>query len=98
MKSVPLVKIEKFPPVEKSPEDGLYRYLLLPGEEHSDQKERDTDRIWSKETYRLSKILEQAGNRAMYYLKDGPDRAFVKQEPMKILEDTQIPPDYVLKW
>lgn len=89
MKFVPLVKIEKFPPEEKLPEDGLYCYLLLPGEEH---------RIWSKETYRLSKILEQAGNCAMYYLKDGPDRAFVKEEPMKILEDTQIPPDYVLKW
>ena len=34
---VPLVKQEAYPPEEVLPEDGLYRYLLQPGEEHDDQ-------------------------------------------------------------
>ena len=33
------------------PEDGLYRYLYQPGEQHGDQKRRATDLIWSKNTY-----------------------------------------------
>ena len=32
------------------PEDGLYRYLYQPGEQHGDQKRRATDFIWSKNT------------------------------------------------
>ena len=34
---VPLVDQESYPPEEVLPEDGLYRYLLQPGEEHDDQ-------------------------------------------------------------
>ena len=34
---VPLVTRETYPPEEVLPEDGLYRYLLQPGEEHNDQ-------------------------------------------------------------
>ena len=34
------------------PEDGLYRYLYQPGEQHGDQKRRPTDLILSKNTYR----------------------------------------------
>ena len=33
------------------PEDGLYRYLYQPGEQHGDQKIRVTDFTWSKHTY-----------------------------------------------
>ena len=33
------------------PEDGLYRYLYQPGEQHGDQKRRTTDLIWNKNTY-----------------------------------------------
>ena len=36
------------------PENGLYRYLYQPGEQHGDQKRRKTDFIWSKNTYRLN--------------------------------------------
>ena len=43
---VPLVKREAYPPEEVLPEDGLYQYLLQPGEEHDDQRHRATDRIW----------------------------------------------------
>ena len=34
---VPLVKREDYPKEETLPEDGLYHYLLQPGEEHNDQ-------------------------------------------------------------
>ena len=95
---VPLVKREAYPPEDTLLEDGLYRYLLQPGKEHDDQRCRATDRIWSKGTYRLREVVENPGNRVMYYLIDGPDRAFVSEELMLIPEDTELPPDYVQEW
>ena len=95
---VPLVARESYPPEEVLPEDGLYRYLLQPGEEHDDQQRRATDRIWSKGTYRLGEIAENPDNRVMYYLLDGPERAFVSEELMLIPEDTELPPDHVQEW
>ena len=93
-----LVKQEVYPPEEVLPEDGLYRYLLQPGEEHDDQRCRATDRVWSKGTYRLREIVENPGNRVMYYLLDGPERVFVSEKLMLIPEDTELPPDYVQPW
>ena len=98
MKEVPLVNREAYPPEEVLPEDGLYRYLLQPGEEHNDQRRRATDRIWSKASYRLREVVESPGNHMMYHLKDGPKRAFVSEELMLIPEDTELPPDYVQEW
>ena len=95
---VPLVKQEAYPPEGKLLEDGLYRYLLQPGEEHDDQRCRATDRVWSKGTYRLKEIIEDAGNRVMYYLRDGLEKAFLSEELMLIPEDTELPPDYVQEW
>ena len=40
--------------------------------------------VWSKKTYRLRQIVEDYGNRVMYYLKDGPERVFVSEELMLI--------------
>ena len=37
LNEVPLVTQESYPPEEVLPEDGLYRYLLQPSEEHDDQ-------------------------------------------------------------
>ena len=96
LKEVPLV--ESYPPEDTLPEDGLYRYLLQPGEEHDHQRKRATDRIWSKKTYRLKEIVEDSGICVMYYLKDGPGRSFVKEELMLIPKDTELPPEYVQKW
>ena len=101
---VPLVIRESYPPKEVLNEDGLYRYLLQPSEEHNDQQCRATDRIWSKGTYR--EIMENPGNRVMYYLciarsedlLNGPKQAFVSEELMLIPEDTELPPDYVQEW
>ena len=106
LNEVPLVNQENYPPEETLPEDGLYRYLLQPGEEHDDQRHRAMDRIWSKKTYRLREIMEDPGNHVMYYLSDGlkgpasgvPEKAFVSEELMLIPEDTELPPDYVQNW
>ena len=98
MDRVPLVNRENYPEEDKLPEDRLYQYLLQPSEEHDDQLHRATDRVWSKGTYRLREIIEDTGNRVMYYLKDGPERAFVSEELMLIPEDTELPPDYVQEW
>ena len=98
LNEVPLVNRENYPPEEVLPEDGLYRYLLQPGEEHDDRRRRATDRIWSKGTYRLRKIVEDAGNRVMYYLLNGLERAFVSEKLMLIPEDTELPPDYIHEW
>ena len=98
LKEVPLVARESYPPEEVLPEDGLYRYLLQPGEEHNDQRCRATDRIWSKASYRLREIAENPCNCVMHYLLNGPERAFVSEEVMLIPEDTELPPDYVKEW
>ena len=98
LNQVPLIKQENCRPEDTLPEDGLYHYLLQPGEEHDDQHKRAMDRIWSKKTYRLREIVEHSGNHVMYYLKNGSERAFVKEELMLIPEDTELPPDYVQKW
>ena len=42
--------------------------------------------------------MEEPGNRVMYYLSDGPARAFVSEELMHIPEDTELPLDYVQNW
>ena len=98
LKEVPLVARESYPPEEVLPEDGWYRYLLQPSEEHDDQRCRATDRIWSKASYRLREIAENPGNHVMYYLLDRPERAFVLEELILIPEDTKLPPDYIQEW
>ena len=94
--TVPLDK--KHPKETVLPEDGLYRYLYQPGEQHGDQKRRATYLIWRKSTYRLDRIIQEPGNRVLYYLQDGPNRAFVHEKLTHISEDTQVPPDWVSQW
>ena len=73
LNEVPLVNREAYPPEEILPEDGLYRYLLQPGEKYNDQRHRATNRIWFKASYRLREIVENPGNRVMYYLGHRPE-------------------------
>ena len=98
LKEVLLVAQESYPPEEVLPEDGLYQYLLQPGEEHDDQQRKATDRILSKASYRLREIVENTGNHVIYYLLNGPERALVSEELMLIPEDTELPPDSVQEW
>ena len=79
---VPLDKI--YPEKTVLPENGLYRYLYQPGKQHGDQKRQATDFIWSKNTYRLDRIIQEPGNRAS-----------VHEELIHISEDTQVIPDWV---
>ena len=79
LKEVPLVTQESYPPEEVLPEDRLYQYLLQRGEEHNDQRHRATDRIWSKASNRLREVVGSPGNRVMYYLADGPERALYQK-------------------
>ena len=94
--AVPLDK--KYPEKTILPEDGLYRYLYQHGEQHGDQKRRVTDFIWSKNMYRLDRIVQEPDNSVLYYLQDGLDRAFVPEELMHVSDDTQVPPDWVSEW
>ena len=94
--TVPLNKT--YPEETVLPEDGLYRYLYQPGEQHGDQKRRATDLTWSKNTNRLDQIVQDPGKCVLYYLQDGPDRVFVREELMHVSEDTQVPPDWVNEW
>ena len=80
------------------PEDGLYRYLYQPGEQHGDKKKWATDFTWSENMYLLDRNVQEPGNRVLYYLQDVPDRAFVSEVLMHISEDTQIPPDWLSEW
>ena len=58
------VRLNKTYPKETAlPEDGLYRYLYQPGEQNGDQKRRAADLTWSKDTYRLDRIVQNPGNR-----------------------------------
>ena len=63
--------------------------------EYDDQCKRATNTIWSKKTYRLSEVVPSPGDRVMYYLADGLERAFVKEVLILIPEDTELPPDFV---
>ena len=99
MKPKDAIKLD-FVPLDKTypketvlPDDGLYRYLYQPGEQHGDQKRRATDLIRSKNTYRLDQIVQGPGNCVLYYLQEGPDRALVREELMHVSEDTQVPPN-----
>ena len=94
--TVPLDKT--YPKEAVLPEDGLYRYLYQPGKQHGDQKRRRTDFMWSKNTYRLDRIVQYPGNRVLYCLQDGPDRAFVHEKLMHVSEDTQVLPNWVSEW
>ena len=49
---------------------------------------------WSWNTFRLDRIIKDEGQRVLYYLQEGPERAFVREELMLIPEDTEeLPPD-----
>ena len=60
--------------------------------------ETKKDFIWSKNTYRLGRIIEKPGNRVLYHMKDGADRVFVSEELMHISEDTQVPSEWISEW
>ena len=93
------LKIKPYPEEQILPVDGLYRYLYQPGELEGGQQRRATDMIWSWNTFRIDRIVENKEERVLYYLADNaPKRAFVREELMLIPENTEVPPDWVKDW
>ena len=74
MKPKDAIKLDNVPLDKKDteetvlPEHGLYRHLYQPGEQHVDQKRLATDLVWSKNTCRLDRIVQETGNCVLYYL------------------------------
>ena len=77
---------EPYPKEDVLSTDGLYRYLYQPGELEGGQQKRATDMIWSWNTFRLGRIIENPGQRVLYYLSGdkAPKRVFVREELMLI--------------
>ena len=93
------LNIKAYPKEDALPVDGLYRYLYQPGELEGGQTRRATDMVWSWDTHRIDRIVEDPGQRVLYYLaEDAPKRAFVREQLMLIPENTELPPDSVKKW
>ena len=83
------VPLDKTHPEETVlPKDVLYRHIYQSGEQHGNQKRQATEFIWSKNTFRIDRIVQGPGNRVLYYLQDGPDKTFVREELMNRSEDT----------
>ena len=93
------LQVAPYPEEKVLPEDGLYRYLYQPGELEGGDRRRATDKIWSRNIFRLDRIVEDPGQRVLYYLaEDAPKRAFVREQLMLIPENTELPPEWVEEW
>ena len=80
------------------PSNVKLRYLYAPGELEGGERRRATDPNWSLETYTIDSVVKTQGDPILYYLSEGaPKRGFVRQELMIVPNDTQLPPDRVLK-
>ena len=66
------------------------RYLYEAGEAEGGNVRRATDPVWSTSVHEIKSMVP--GNPTIYYLWDGPQRAFVKEE-LQI-----VPPDTVTKF
>ena len=92
------LKVKPHPKERVLLEDGLYRYLYHPGELEGGDRRRATDLVWSWNTFRIDRIVEDQGQRVLYYLANAPKRAFVREELMLIPENTEVPPEHVKEW
>ena len=80
------------------PSGVMVRYLLNPEEDEGDNRSRATDPIWSIEMFYIDHTVIIPNQPVLYYLSDGaPRRNFVREELQVIPEDTELPPDHVLK-
>lgn len=61
------------------PSDVLVRYLYAPGKLEGG-RHRSTDPIWSVTVHQIERAVVENGNPMLYYLFDGPKRAFVRGE------------------
>ena len=73
------------------------KYLLAPGEDEGGECRRATDPVWSLEVFDLSRSVVSLGQPVLNYLLDGPKRSFVREELQFVPDDSELPPDFVLK-
>jgi hypothetical protein len=59
-------------------------------------RRRTTDPYWSITTHEVRKAVQSSGAPAVYYLEDGPQRGFVREELMLVPDSTELPPDKIL--
>ena len=78
------------------PGDALVRFLYQPGEIEGGQRRRATDAIWSLQVYRLGRWVTKSLQPIVYYLLDGPERGFVREELLEVPSDTELPPSTIL--
>ena len=74
------------------PQNVSVRYLYAPGELEGGEVRRATDPIWSLKTYNIAEVAVDEDQPALYYLRDGPKRSFVREELQIVPEDTENPP------
>ena len=67
------------------------RYLYQPGELEGGTK-RATDPIWSLKVYQVVENKTKPNEPVVYYLSDGPNRGFVREELLVVPPNTQLPP------
>ena len=80
---------------QKLPSGIGVRYLYLPGELEGGHR-RATDPVWSLGVYRLGRSVTKPDEPVIYYLDEGPQRGFVREELLPVPGDTQLPPDGVV--
>ena len=71
-------------------------FLYQPGELEGG-RHRATDPVWSLGMYRLARVVTISGAPVVYYLEDGPQRRFVREELLVVPSDTQQTPSR-LSW
>ena len=81
----------------KLPPGVRVRYLLAPGEDEGGERRRATDPVWSLEVFDISRSVVSPRKPVLCYLLDGQKRSFVREELQFVPEDTELPPDSVLK-
>ncbi|CAH1770247.1 8578_t:CDS:1, partial [Entrophospora sp. SA101] len=71
-------------------------YLLELGElEFGFTKRRITNMNWSPKVYHIKKVLIQKNQPVLYWLIDGPERSFVREQLM-VVKNVEYPPDWIL--
>jgi len=81
---------------QKIPSGVDVRYLYQSGELEGGRR-RATDPIWSLTVHHLGRSVTKPDEPVLYYLQDGPQRGFVREELLVVPFDTQLPPDGVLR-
>ena len=79
------MKEKKLPPLIN------VRYLYQPGKLEGGTK-RATDPIWSLKVHQIQRSVTKPNAPVVYYLSDGPERGFVREELLVVPPNTQLPP------